>query len=236
MKKILNSKIDKRKSYYVVLDTETCPMDKTVQDVDAYNMMTYDVGFAVVDKKGNVYETHSYLVYEVFCLEQELMNSAYYANKIPMYKEQVKNGTRTIKRWSNIIKELKAVCEKYHVKAIIAHNARFDYTTLQVTQRWLTKSKYRYALPYGVEVWDSLKMVRTTIAKQKTYKEWCKRNSYMTKNGQVRMTAEIVYRYITGNNEFVESHTGLEDVLIEKEIFAHCVRQHKKMDKKLWKN
>ena len=53
----------------------------------------------------------------------------------------------------------------------------------------------------------------------------------MTRNKIPRpqMKAEVIYRYITGNNTFIESHTGLEDCMIEKEIFAKCCRQHKKM-------
>ena len=99
----------------------------------------------------------------------------------------------------------------------------------------MTKSKSRFYLPYGIEIWDTLKMARQTICKQKSYVNWAYRNGYVTENGQVRATAEILYRYISGNYEFVESHTGLEDVLIEKEIFVHCLRQHKKMDKKCFK-
>ena len=67
------------------------------------------------------------------------------------------------------------------------------------------------------------------------YKKWCENHNYMT-NGRPRATAEILYRYMTGNNNFIESHTGLEDVLIEKEIFAWCIRQHKKMTKSPYKD
>jgi hypothetical protein len=48
---------------------------------------------------------------------------------------------------------------------------------------------------------------------------------------QVRKTAEVLWRYLTDNTSFEEDHTGLEDVAIEAQIFAECVRQHKKMDK-----
>ena len=58
----------------------------------------------------------------------------------------------------------------------------------------------------------------------------------MTKNNQVKLTAEVIFRFITKNNDFVENHTGLEDVLIEKEILAYCYKQHKKMRKKLWED
>ena len=59
-------------------------------------------------------------------------------------------------------------------------------------------------------------------------------NGYICKNGQLKMTAEILYRFISGQEDFDEEHTGLADVLIEKEILAYCYRQHKKMRKKLW--
>ena len=55
------------------------------------------------------------------------------------------------------------VCEKYNVKAIMAHNMRFDYNATQTTQRYLTKSKYRWFLPYGIELWVCLVVV--TISK-----------------------------------------------------------------------
>ena len=51
---------------------------------------------------------------------------------------------------------------------------------------------------------------------------------------QPRFKEEILYRFINGNNDFIENHTGLEDVMIEKEILAYCFRQHKAMRKGLF--
>jgi hypothetical protein len=102
------------------------------------------------------------------------------------------------------------------------------------TERWLTKSKYRYFFPYGVKICDTLKMARQVIATMPTYKNFCEENNYLTKNNQCRLTAEIIYRFITGDMEFKESHTGLEDVLIEKEILRYCYAKHKKMVKEMW--
>ena len=72
---------------------------------------------------------------------------------------------------------------------------------------------------------DTLKMARSVVGKMPTYKKFCKEHGYMTKNGQMRFTAEILYRFITKDNDFCESHTGLEDVLIEKDILAYCLAQ-----------
>lgn len=219
----MTQKIDKRKNYYIVFDTETA------NGLD--DPIVYDIGGAVVDKKGNVYETFSFVIFEVFCEMKDLMQSAYYANKIPMYEKQIANGERKIVRYSTAKKYINKLARKYNVKAMVAHNARFDYRSTTKTQRYLTKSKYRWFIPYGVELWDTMKMANDTICKQVHYKEWCYINGYMTKNGRVRKTAEILYRYISGQYGFIEEHTGLADVMIEKEIFAHCIRQHKPMRK-----
>ena len=218
--------MDKRKTYYLTIDTETA------NGLD--DPMMYDIGGAIHDRKGNVEETFSFVIYDVFCADRELFDTAYYAEKRPMYERQIAAGSRKIVSIYTAKRHIAELCKKYNIKAIIAHNARFDYKSTNGTLRYVTKSKIRYILPYGIPMWDTLKMAQDTICKQKTYQRWCAANGYLQKNGKVRATAEILYRYITGNNEFIEDHTGLEDVLIEKEIFAKCMAQHKTMRKALW--
>lgn len=226
--------MDRRISYKIVLDTETCPIDKNFEGVSPENMWVYDCGWAVVDKRGKVYRTRSFVNADIFLDEKELMKSAYYAKKIPQYWEDIKSGKRILTSFRKIRETLLADIKEFEVTQIFAHNMRFDYGTLNQTERWLTKSKYRYFFPYGMEICDTLKMSRDVIAKMPTYKKFCAENGYMTKNGQVRLTAEIIYRFITGEQDFAEKHTGLEDVMIEKEIMAYCYRQHKKMRRLLW--
>lgn len=215
--------MDKRKSYFLTIDTETA------NGFD--DPIVYDIGGCIHDKEGNVMETFSFVIYETFFGMRELMKSAYYANKIPQYMEDISNGKRKVVRYSTAKRYIRQLCEKYNVKAIVAHNMRFDYRATTRTQRYLTKSKYRFFLPYGIELWDTLKMAKDTICKQKTYQRWAKANGYVTKNGSVQATAEVLYKYISGDNNFQEEHTGLADVLIEKEIFTNCFRQHKAMRK-----
>lgn len=234
MEQTAEKKIDRRISYKIVLDCETCPVDKTVEGVLPSNMWAYDIGWAVVDKRGKVYEARSFVNRDIFVEEKLLMKSAYYAEKIPKYWEDIKAGKRKLARYYTIKKQFREDVEKYGVKEFYAHNMRFDYGSLNCSQRWITKSKYRYFFPYGAEICDTLKMARDVIGKMPTYRKFCEENDYLTKRGQCRFTAEILYRFISGNNDFVENHTGLEDVMIEKEILAYCYRQHKPMRKLLW--
>lgn len=220
--------IDHRRNYYLTIDTETA------NDMD-YPLM-YDIGGAIHDKHGKVYETFSLIIYETFCADRALFDTAYYAEKRPMYEEQIRRGDRKIVTIYTARKIVKDLCDKYNVKAIIAHNATFDYRSTNNTIRYITKSATRYFLPYGIPLWDTMRMAEDTICKQKSYIHFCEKNGFCRKNGKPRATAEILYRYMIDDVDFIESHTGLEDVLIEKEIFVRCMRQHKPMRKSPWKN
>lgn len=228
-------KIDRRRRYIMMTDTETAnTLLAEDGSLDMSSVLVYDIGWQVIDKQGRVYEEKSYIVREIFLGEKELMKSAYYADKIPQYWEEIKRGERVIASFYEIRKDFVETMKRYNTNIVAAHNARFDYRALTGTQRWLTQSKFRYFFPRNVEIWDTLKMARDVIAKRPTYIRFCQENGYMTKNNQVRLTAEVLYRYITQNTNFVESHTGLEDVDIERQILAYCFRTHKAMRKALW--
>ena len=228
-------KIDRRHVYGIVLDTETA---NTIQDengLDMTNVLFYDLGFQLVDSHGRTYgKKFSFVNSDIFTHEAELMQSAYYAKKIPQYRADLASGKRILANTYEIRKALVDIINKYDCKFVCAHNARFDYNSLNNTQRWTTKSRFRYFLPYGLEWWDTLKMARSVMGKMPTYQRFCAENGYTTKTGKPRFTAEICYRFITKDLQFRESHTGLEDVEIEAEILEYCHRQHKPMKKKLW--
>ena len=227
----MEKKIDRRRTYLIMGDTETCNTRMENGKLDMRDVLVYDFGFAVCDKQGRIYEKYSFIIKEIFFDMEDLMKTSYYADKLPQYYEEIRNGQRKVVSLYEARKILADVMKKYNTNIFVAHNARFDDNALKVTERYTTKSKYRYFLPFGTEVWDTMKMAKDTIAKQKTYIRFCEENNYLTKNGKVRVTAEILYKYISGNNDFIESHTGLEDVMIEKEIFSKCMAQHKKMRK-----
>lgn len=210
---------------YLILDTET------TNDIET--PICYDIGFAVIDDNGKVYEKHSYVVADVF-LDNSLMASAYFADKIPTYQAEINNGKRKLRRWKTIKHIVKDIMAQWNISEVIAHNVRFDYLSTHTTQRYLTSSKYRWFFPYGTRYIDTLKMAREVFGKDKEYIDFCKSNNYLCANGSPRFTAEIVYRFINKDNDFIESHTALEDVLIEKEIFAECIKRNPNINGELW--
>lgn len=210
----------------MMIDTET------TNSLD--DPVVYDVGFQVFDLEGNTYESCSMINTEVFN-DPNLMSTAYYAEKIPRYMEQVLTGKSVMIPWKSIKTVVKDSIIRNDCKIVCAHNARFDCKSLNLTQRYITTSKWRYFLPYGVEWWDTLRMAREVLKQDDNYRQFCLDNGYVTSRNVSKYTAEVIYRYISGENEFIESHTGLEDVKIEKEIFLYCIKQNPEIDGRLWR-
>lgn len=210
----------------MMIDTETT---NSLEDP-----VVYDVGFQVFDLEGNIYESCSMINTEVFN-DPNLMSTAYYAEKIPRYMEQVLTGKSVMIPWKSIKTVVKDSIIRNDCRIVCAHNARFDCKSLNLTQRYITTSKWRYFLPYGVEWWDTLRMAREVLKQDDNYRQFCLDNGYVTSRNASKYTAEVIYRYISGENEFIESHTGLEDVKIEKEIFLYCLKQNPEIDGRLWR-
>ena len=205
-------------AYYMTIDTET-----TNSFDDA---LVYDLGLAIHDESGNVLHTESYVIAEIF-FNDELMKVAYFAEKIPTYWKEIKERKRVLTTFRNARREVLRLMKRYNVKAIIAHNAYFDYNALNTTLRYLTQSRKRFFFPWGTTMWDSLRMAKTTLGKDEKYTSWCVKNNYLTeKYRKPKMTAEVLYRYLTNDNSFNEEHTGLADVMIEKEITAYFLKRN----------
>ena len=208
----------------IVIDTETA---NTIDDP-----FCYDVGFIVIDKTGKIYEKHSYVVADIF-LDNELMASAYFADTIPQYWEDIKNGKRQLRRLKTIKAILRDVMRQHEINMVCAYNCAFDVRSGNYTQRYLTSSKYRYFYPYGTQFMDILKLAREILKKDENYKTFCIENGYLTKRGQNRYTAEIVYQYLF-DSDFVEEHTGLADCLVEAQIMIKLMNEYPEIDFKLW--
>ena len=112
---------------FVVIDTETTPITKT-NDVRADLMRVYDFGYIIANDKGETLVARSFVISDTFYNDQ-LMNSAYYADKLPQYRAGLG------KEWEVVsLAEAKRIfakdCRAYNVHKAWAFNGRFDMGTL----------------------------------------------------------------------------------------------------------
>ena len=210
---------------FLILDGETCNTPMIKGQLDIKSGQVYDLGGAIINEYGKEFTHFSIVNEDVFFRMPEQMKEAYYADKIPQYLEDMRLGKRKIMHTIDLYFVVRQLIKEYSVQAIVAHNAKFDIATLNATVRYQTKSRNRWFLPYGIKVIDSLVLAKKVYGTNPQYIAYCKEHGYMTNHAtpRPRLTAEVLWRYISNNENFIESHTGLEDVEIEKEIFIKCL-------------
>ena len=217
-------KIDKRKKLYILVDVETAGDVK-------WNPLVYDLGFAIVDSKGKIYEEHSIIIKEIF-YNRELMSSAYYSKKIPSYLREIDEGLHKVMSWKNAMILFRTVMEKWEPKKLSAYNLAFDVRAMKNTHKKLGyKGKIITPKFKNIEMICIWALACQTIFLQKGFQKIARNKGWVTNAGNLRTSAEMAYRYMEKDYTFIEEHKGLADVKIEAEILAHCLRQNKKYKK-----
>lgn len=212
----------RKNQYEIVLDTETA---------NSVNYpLPYDLGFAVVKRSnGKIMERRSLCIYEIYVLQREMMKSAYYAEKLPQYEEELKSGERKLVRLFTAKKMIAELMEKYNTNIVCAYNMNFDKRALNNDQEFITNNRYKYFFPYGTEFRCIWHMACQVLLARPSYINFALENGFVSEKGNILTNAECCYRYITKDPNFEEVHKGIDDVEIETEILMACRRQHKKM-------
>lgn len=211
--------------YRVILDCET------LGDVNDHSTLKiYDLGYQIVDGKGNVVVARRYVVDDVYYGMRDEMKTAYYAKKLPAYNQAIANGTLEVRKWLNIVEEFAELCKAYKVKYVYAYNAGFDRDATNNTTRVLSNGFKKYFTPYGVK-WRCIQaMAGETLCNSKNYFKFAYENGFTSPSGNVRTTAEAVYAYLINDPTYKEEHTALEDVKIETAILFRILKRHQKND------
>lgn len=188
---------------YLILDTETRSLSQR---------HIYDIGWVIMNESGEIVKKRSYFIKQ----EERGFSTAYYHEKNNKYyksklesKEMKKVYLGQALRW--LVKDSKE-CELW------AYNSPFDMVALQ-----RTSEKYNKELNIG-QINDIMRLTRN-LKNDLAYKAWCIEHNALTnhKRPQPRINAETVYRYLSGLHDFEESHTALEDAIIEAFILKNML-------------
>ena len=263
--KIFNERpLDKRRKYYLIVDTETATLPVNVPDKSKISLkypLVYDIGWVITDINGHIYRSRNFLVNEIFS-NYQIFSTAYYHEKRQSYIYELMNGGIIKADWETIMR----VFEKdlNEVDGIGAYNAFFDLKkSIPFTERYIQKF-----YSYEWETWYNSKLAEIEKSDGKTskskksssnydgeifefreiqypifdiwylavnyllnsdeYKQKAVNNKWFSSSGKYFSTnAENTYRFITENDDFIESHTALSDARIETKIFTKSVRGNK---------
>lgn len=243
-------KIDKRKKHFIVLDTETTATCTPEENMTRKVMekLVYDIGYTITTKKEMIL-SRNFLVKEIY-ENEELMNNAYFISKKPIYEKMIQNKTVEKKPFAEIIKILQKDIKDFNIQVFSAYNVAFDIDALMQTTNFIFPNMYKmifkktksnkyapnsekfcntYIFRKELEIIDLWTLSCQTLCSQKTFQTFYLQE---TKRGNIKSNAELVYNYITDQENFEEEHTALSDSIIETEILHRIMRIHKKIKSK----
>ena len=193
----------------MIFDTETTDLNKC---------FCYNVGYIIFDT-----DTQKTLVSKEFVIEQiwhnlPLFSTAYYADKRPLYVKAMRAKKVKMDKFGRVCQTMIRDIKNFDVVAAYAYNSSFDEKVFGFNCDW-----FKCINPFDdIPVFDIRGFVHNSII-DKEYKKFCERNNFFTDSGNYSTTAETVYRFITNNTDFIESHTALDDAKIETDILNYCI-------------
>lgn len=225
-------KLDNRKRYLTVLDTETTGLN----NVPALAFpLIYDIGWKLGDKLGNTIIDREFIVQEIFY--NPIMQNAFYGSKVEIYKERIFKADILVKPFKEIIALLVHDISLVKHNTLMAYNLNFDLRAIRSTMVFLKmwdkedkdiKKFFPETLEYQ-DIWGLA--VETLLMKKWDFLDFVTEHNQFTENGNPKTSAEVVYRYITNNPDYIEDHTALSDVQIEYEIAIKSLATKKQFTK-----
>mgnify|MGYP002624858632 CR=1 FL=1 len=160
---------------YAIIDTETTN--------GINNPLVYDVSVIIFDKTGNEYFRKNWLINEVWN-NNELMDSAYYSWKKPLYEFFETFNTNMF----DFVCEFNDVINEYNVTHILAYNLPFDIRALNNTSMKYIQGNM---INENLIKLDIMVMACEIIANTDKYYNFCIENGFVSEKGNIQVYASI---------------------------------------------
>lgn len=192
-----------------VFDTETTNIVKPY---------CYNVGVVLFDTETGDTVKREWVIEQIWH-NMELFNTAYYANKRPIYVKAMRAKKIKMTKWGYVCQEMARLFKDFGVECAYAYNSPFDDKVFQFNCEW-----FKTQNPFdNVPIFDIRGLVHKYIAFTPSYQHFCERYNFFTETGNYSTTAENVYRFLQKNVDFIEDHTALSDSEIELQILLDCI-------------
>lgn len=191
-----------------IFDTETTSLEKP---------FCYNIGYIIRDTDSGEKLAAREFVVEQIWHNLPLFESAYYANKRPIYVAAMRARAVKMDKFGYICAQMRRDFKQYNVRAAYAFNSAFDEKVFNFNCDW-----FKCINPFDeVPIFDIRGLVHHFLVDDE-YKRFCEKYERFTESGHYSTTAETVFQYVTGNTDFEEAHTALNDAEIESEILFTC--------------
>lgn len=219
--------------------------------------LVYDIGWQVIDTKGTVYKQRNFLIQETFFVPSVFNTAYYrdkrpkYVEMVERGEIEVACWNQAVNQLLCDCENVKAVCAynaAFDFKKAIPFTESYIYALYHDYQSFEDKQKKSvkgllsgksaknpdYLNPVFklrgeefpiVDLWE---IACDRLLNNRAYKKYCINHGLWSNSVQYfKSSAETSYQYLTGNHDFIESHTALDDAKIESEILVKALRKGK---------
>lgn len=198
----------------------------------------FDFAYVIATRK-NVILERSFLVREILTDPATMLGALYnqewrdmmggklFADYIPM----LDRGDARLFSWREIVETLRDDMQTHGVDVFSAYNLGFDMRAISTTHQHIGYSGK--VLPYRPDLLCLWEFACATVCNTPTYhriaNEQGRGTGWITDANNVRTNAEKVYAFLSGDLNFIESHTALHDAQIETEILQKLLARKKRI-------
>lgn len=213
---------------FFVCDTETTGL--------ASRAFVFDFAYLITNRKEQVLCERQFLIREVIT-NPKLMLTAFFnpdwrtmfGGKIfSLYIPRIADHTFTLYGWRDMLQQMREDIQTYNVDVFCAYNIEFDLGALNKTHRMIAEKNINLS---RLTLLDLYLFSTSTLLNSQLYHDFAWKHGaakgFITPANNVRTTAEKTYAFLTGNPDFVESHTALADAQIETEILWRLLARKK---------
>lgn len=218
-----------RAKVFLINDNETTGLGKRA--------IVFDFAYVIATRKKTLVE-RSFLVEEIITSPRHMLGAIdnpdwrqTFGGKIfRHYLPELDHSKITIKPWREILAIMRDDILTYDVSVFSAYNLNFDLGALNRTHNVIAEKSLNFSRLDLLCLWN---FACVTVCDLPFYHRVAKQQNdgddWISLAGNVRTNAEKVYAYLTGNFDFIESHTALHDAQIETEIMQRLLAKKKRI-------
>lgn len=204
---------------FLVADTESTGLGSR-----AY---VFDFGYVISNRKGKIFQERNFLVREILTNPKIMLGAFYNKDWRSMmggkiftdYIPALDQSDMQILPWHEILAIMRDDIATYSVDVFSAYNLPFDLGAMNTTHRHVAEKNLDFSRLDLLCLWE---FACITVLRSRLYhdvaREQGAENGWITPANNVRTTAEKTYAFLSGDLDFIESHTALHDAQIETEI------------------
>ena len=219
-----------KQKIFLIADTETVGLGPKA--------LVYDFAYIIATRKKILLE-RNFLIREIitaprtmlYALQDTYWRQSFGGKIFSHYIPKLSEGKIHVHGWRKVLENLREDMLTYEVDVFTAYNLNFDTGALSRTQHHICAGgKILAYKPVLLDLWlfACIGVCDTQLYHDVAHKLGFEQG-WITGAGNVRTTAEKTYAFLSGNFDFVESHTALEDAQIETEILHHLLAKKKRI-------